>query len=89
MTLKTNLKLRKVGNKYMLVDVSEFDTNITTVHTFNESAAFVWCAAVEHGLDAAVLASMLCDEYEVDYHTAFADVHRLLHTWQQAGLIIQ
>jgi hypothetical protein len=88
MILKANLKLRKVGNKYMLVDVSEHDTNITSVHTFNESAAFVWCTAAEHGLDAAVLASMLCEEYDVDYDTAFADVHRLLHTWQQSGLIL-
>ena len=33
MKLKTGLKLRKVGDRYMLVDVSEHDMNVTAVHT--------------------------------------------------------
>ena len=36
MKLKANLKLRKVGRNYMLVDVSDADANITDVYTLNE-----------------------------------------------------
>lgn len=87
MNLKANLKLRKVGSNYMLVVVSPSDMNATTVHTLNETAAFVWNAAAEHGLDAAVLADFLCQEYEVERSVALADVERLLASWQSQGLI--
>lgn len=88
MNLKSNLKLRKVGNRYMLVDVSEHDTNITTVHTFNETAAFIWNAAGHNGVDCAALASLLCREYDVNYDTALADVNRILLAWKEAGIIV-
>lgn len=88
MTLKDNLKLRKVGDRYMLVDVSDLNMNITAVHTFNETAAFVWNTAVEAGIEPATLAAKLCTEYEVDYDIALADVDRLLRTWQESGLIV-
>lgn len=87
MVLRTDLKLRKVGDRYMLVVVSANDMNVTAVHTFNETAAFVWDAAVRHGLDADVLARMLCEEYDVDYRVAVSDVGRLLDGWKATGLI--
>jgi len=42
MKAKANLKLRKVGGRYMLVDVSDRDANVTNVYTLNDTAAFVW-----------------------------------------------
>lgn len=87
MELRSNLKLRKVGDRYMLVVVSDDDMNTTAVHTFNETAAFIWNAAAVHGLDTAALASLLCEEYDTDYDTALADVGRLLRDWQETGLI--
>lgn len=88
MELLTNLNLRKVGDRYMLVVVSDKDRNITAVHTFNETAAFIWNAAASCGLDCAALASALCEEYDVDYRVAVSDVERLLLDWKETGLII-
>ena len=87
MNLRTNLKLRKVGDRYMLVVVSERDMNTTAVYTFNETAAFVWNAAAVRGLDAAALSALLCEEYDVDYRDALSDVERLLSEWKDTGLI--
>lgn len=88
MRLKANLKLRKVGKSYMLVDVSDADANITDVYTLNETAAFVWNAAVEHGVEAETLASLMCGEYDVCHDTALSDVRTLLLAWRSSGLII-
>lgn len=88
MILKNNLKLRKVGDRYMLVDVSEQNVNLTSVYTFNESAAFLWNTASQHGIDPAALAARLCEEYDVAYEIALSDVNHLLLTWKESGLIL-
>lgn len=87
MSLRTNLKLRKVGDRYMLVVVSDSDMNTTAVYTFNETAAFVWNAAAEAGFDPAALARLLCGEYDIDYPSALSDIERLLAEWKATGLI--
>lgn len=87
MKIKENLKLRKVGDRYMLVDVSDTDANVTTVYTFNDTAAFVWNEAVNHGLETGRLAGRLCEEYDVSPDAALADVNRLLAIWRRSGLL--
>ena len=87
MSLRTNLKLRKVGDRYMLVVVSDSDMNTTAVYTFNETAAFVWNAAADAGFDPATLARLLGGEYDIDYPSALSDIERLLAEWKATGLI--
>lgn len=88
MQIRPDLKLRRVGDSYMLVAVSDGDLNTTAVHTFNATAAFIWTAAADAGgTDAEALARLVCDEYDVDYATALADVRAILADWQAAGLI--
>lgn len=87
MTLKPNLKLRKVGNRFMLVDVSEHDLNVMAVHTLNETAAFVWKSAMICGIDIPAIAGLLCQDYDVLYEVAEADVRRLVSEWLASGLI--
>lgn len=88
MKLKENLKLRRVGARYMLVDVSDSDANVTNVHTLNGTAAFVWDALAQGVTDPEELAARLCGEYEdVDADTARRDVRALLDTWQASGLL--
>ncbi len=87
MQIRPDLTLRRVGDRHMLVVVSDGDLNSTAVHTFNSTAAFIWQAAARHGCDPDTLARLLCDEYDVDLATALADVERLLATWQSQGLL--
>lgn len=88
MKLKTNLKLRKVGNRYMLVDVSDNDVNVTDVYRFNDTAAFVWNAVEQYDFDSDQLATLLCSEYNVDRNVAINDIRELLSSWRTLGLVV-
>lgn len=88
MKAKANLKLRKVGDRYMLVDVSEKDANVTNVYTLNDTAAFVWTRLAAGISGEAQLAEALCAEYDVAAATALADVRKLLASWRESGLIL-
>lgn len=88
MKAKANLKLRKVGDRYMLVDVSEKDANVTNVYTLNDTAAFVWTRLAAGISGEAQLAEALCAEYDVAPATVLADVRKLLASWQESGLIL-
>lgn len=87
MKAKANLKLRKVGDRYMLVDVSEKDANVTNVYTLNDTAAFVWTRLTAGATGERELADALCDEYDVEPATALADVRKLAASWRESGLI--
>lgn len=87
MTLKPDIKLRKVGDKFMLADVSDDNADITDVYTMNETAAFIWNSAAIYGTDPDVLAKLLCEEYDVDLRTAKNDVRALLDIWSRNGLL--
>lgn len=87
MTLKSDINLRKVGDRYMLADVSDENADITDVYTMNETAAFIWNSAAIYGADPDVLAKLLCEEYDVDLRTAKTDVCALLDIWRRNGLL--
>lgn len=87
MRIKANLKLRKVGDRFMLVDVSENDANVTNVYTLNDTAAYIWNMLADGYPDEQEIAAGLCAKYEVDPATALADVRSQLSSWHDAGLI--
>lgn len=88
MKLNPNMKLRKVGRKYMVVDASSGSVNMTNVFTFNDSAVRLWERASVGPFEAEDLARWLCEWYEVDMSTARADVEKLLRCWVDGGLVI-
>ncbi len=83
-----NLRLRKIGSHYMIVNLSEENVNLSEVFTLNETAAMLWQRLGE-SVDATVesLADWLCEEYEVDRVTALADVAAQIDEWERTGLI--
>lgn len=87
MRAKGNRKLRKVGGRYMLVDVSEKDANITNVYTLNATAAFVWTLLCSRNVNEEEIAIELCKTYDVSHDTALADVKRLIASWLGSGLV--
>lgn len=88
MQIKPDLKLRQVGDRWMLVDVSASNANITDVYTFNATAAAVW-ERVAAGDDAPAIVEALCADYDVDPSTAAADVAALLASWRHSGLVTE
>ena len=87
MQLKKNLRLRKVGSKYMIVDNSTEQVNMVDVYTMNETAAMLWQRFVEREFTPEEMVEVLCQEYEVTPEQALADVEALLGEWNSFGLM--
>lgn len=88
MKLNPNLKLRKIGKKYMVVDAETGSAKMTNVFTFNASAAMLWERIGTGSFVPDDLAMWLCECYDVDMATARADVEKLLRCWVDGGLVI-
>jgi hypothetical protein len=84
---KNNLQLRKLGNSYMIVEVSAENVNMSNVYTLNKTAADMWQLITEGEHTAADLAGWLCSKYDVELATAQADVEQQLTEWREFGLI--
>ena len=63
---KNNLQLRKLGNSYMIVEVSAENVNMSNVYTLNKTAADMWQLICDGEHTAADLAGWLCSKYDVD-----------------------
>lgn len=87
MQLKKNLRLRKVGSKYMIVDNSTEQVNMVDVYTMNETAAMLWQRFVEREFTPEEMVEVLCQEYEVTREQVLADVEALLGEWNSFGLM--
>lgn len=87
MRVNDNLKLRKIGKKYMIVDVSLSDVDFTSVYSLNESAAFLWERIGNREFEEAELIDWLCSNYDVDREKAMTDVRRIISLWKTHGLV--
>ena len=88
MKLNPNLKLRRIGSIYMVVDSKTQEVNMANVYQLNETAATVWRAAEGKEIKAEALAEALCHDYEIEHEEALSDIETLLSTWREYGLII-
>lgn len=87
---KTNLRLHRIGNKYMIVETVDGCVNLTNVYSMNETAAWLW-EAVGKGEDRTPgkLAESLCKVYKVEYDRALRDVEHQLEEWEKMGLLVR
>lgn len=85
---KSNLKLRKIGSRYMIVETSDSCVNLTNVYSLNETAALLWeMLCRRDGYTPEKLAEELCKTYEVEYERALRDVESQLAEWEKMGLL--
>lgn len=87
MRINDNLRLRKIGKKYMIVDMSSSDVDFTKVYSLNESAARLWEKIGESEFEEAELVDWICSMYEVGREQAIADVKRIIDLWIAHGLV--
>lgn len=81
---KHGLQLRKIGDRYMIVDSVDGATNLCDVYSLNRTAARIWKRIGECTPTFEELADWL---YEVDKETSTRDLKRLLEQWETDGLI--
>lgn len=87
MRIKENLKLRKIGNKYMIVDTLTEDINMVDVYTMNETAALLWKTFAKRNFTQDEMVNALCEEYDVAQEQATNDVENLVKEWISYGLV--
>lgn len=88
MRINPELKLRKLGSHYMIVDTCADNMNLTNVYVLNSTAAWLWEKVVGMDFSADTLISLLCDTYEVGADRAATDVALLLDRWVKYKLLI-
>lgn len=88
-TPKSDLKLRKIGRKYMIVEAVADCVNLTNVYSMNETAAWLWSVISEGEVGTPeALAENLCRVYRVEYDRALHDVKHQLEEWKKMGLLV-
>ena len=85
--IKDGLQLRKIGHRYMVVDVCSENVNMSTVYSLNATAADLWKLLEQGHSSLEELADWLCAQYEIDRATALQDVTKQLDEWKNFGLI--
>lgn len=80
--------MQNVCDAHILVPTGVENVDYSRIISLNEVAAFLWekCAGKE-SIDAASMAEILMEEYEVDRETAIADCEAILARWAEMELI--
>lgn len=84
---KNNLKLRKIGNQYMIVEACHQQINICDVYSMNKTAAGIWEHMDKGEYTFDELVEWICDTYNVSKNTAGNDFAKLIEEWKSFGLI--
>ena len=90
MKINADLKLRKLGSKYIIVQASSDCVDMSNVYTMNSTAAYLWNRCAEHPeneVSASDFAGWLFEEYEIDPSVAASDAARIFATWVEMGLL--
>jgi len=88
MKVKPGFKLRPLGNEFILVGEGIEQINFNKMITMNETAAYLWQKVLDgQDFDAARLADLLTQEYEVSYEQALHDAQTTVQSWQNAEII--
>ena len=86
--IRDGLQLRKIGNRYMVVDACEDNVNLSHVYSLNGTAAWMWERLAEGISSLDELTDRLCEDYQVERERAFHDVENQLAEWQRFGLVV-
>lgn len=86
--IRDGLQLRKIGNRYMIVDACEDNVNLSHVYSLNTTAAWMWERLAEGISSPDELTDRLCEDYQVERERAFHDVENQLAEWQRFGLVV-
>ena len=87
MKIKRNLKLRKIGKQYMIVENAPNTENETNVYTLNATAGYLWERIGNEEVTKERLVELLCEKYDVDKEMAGKDIEVLLAEWKKMGLL--
>lgn len=83
------LRLRKMGNRYIIVSTDADSVNMADVFTLNESAALLWERAASAESFDENICEVLVENYGIDRETALRDTLATLSQWKEYGLVTE
>ena len=86
MKIKKGFELRTICGETIVVAHGIENIDFSKIISLNESAAYLWRKVEGRDFDAAELARLLTEEYDVDAATALRDAEKTAKEWQAAGL---
>ena len=86
MKIKEGFELVVICGEAVIVAHGIENIDFSKVINLNESAAYLWNKVKGTDFDAERLATLLCEEYDVDKATALRDSQQVMRDWQAAGL---
>ncbi len=86
MRTKNGFTLRNVCGEKLIVPEGEENIDFCSIVSLNGSAAYLWEKVNGADFDCERLASLLVEEYEVDFDTALADAKEIASEWKNIGI---
>lgn len=87
MKQKKGFNLRNVCGEQIIVAEGKENIDFSNIISMNESSAYLWQKLAERDFSVDDMASLLVEEYDVDYDRAKADSEELAELWKEAGII--
>ena len=79
--------MRSLGKEFILVDEGSNLTDFNRMVSLNASAALLWETVQDKEFDAAALADILLDNYDITREVAEHDIATLIQNWREAGIL--
>ena len=86
MKRKDNSILKKLGNRFMILPLSDHNISADVILYTNEVGAFIYNHLENETTREDVLAAILA-EYDVDRETALKDLNAFLDSMKEKGLL--
>ncbi|MGJ1497181.1 PqqD family protein [Sphingobacterium spiritivorum] len=87
MRLRTDIRLRKIGEEYIIVDPGQDMVDMSKAYTLNETAAFIWNELQNTEFSVSTIAQLLRDNYDLSPEIADKDAKELVKQLQSEGLL--
>ena len=89
MRIKEGYELVTICGEAIVVAHGLENIDVSTIINLNESGAYLWRGVEGRDFDAAELARLLCEEYEVSEDAALRDAQKTIGEWSSAGLLVE
>lgn len=88
MRIKEDLVVRKVGSKYMLLDLDAGQVDMASVITLNATAAYLFDALKGKDFTADDVSQLLRSEYQIENELAAIDAEKFIAMLADTNLLI-
>ncbi len=88
MQINQDFTIQKVGDQYVAVPVGETSKTFHGMVRLNETGAFLWRALAARDMTEEELVDALLGEYDVSREIAARDVHRIVVTLSENGILV-